>query len=245
MADPASSSHLPQHGDLVVDPAGDEVGHITEIYVDADTGAQQWALVRLGLIGGDRLVPLSQATRDAADVVRVPYYRDVVRSAPKVPTGRELSPDQETELARHYDRVTTAAIPEAETAAEVVRVEEELVVRTEAVPHERVRLRKHVVTEEVTQTVTVRREELRIEREAVPEGERETAPPGTRVEAGEQTIVLYEEVPIVAKKVVPVERIRLRIDVATDEVEVVDEVRKERVDVEDEPAGESHPTGYE
>jgi len=56
--------------------------------------------------------------------------------------------------------------------AEVTRSEEELDVGVEKRPRERVRLKKYVVTEEVTKKVPVQREEVRVEREPV-EGERE------------------------------------------------------------------------
>lgn len=56
--------------------------------------------------------------------------------------------------------------------AEVTRSDEELNVGVEKRPRERVRLKKYVVTEEVTKKVPVQREEVRVEREPV-EGERE------------------------------------------------------------------------
>jgi hypothetical protein len=58
----------------------------------------------------------------------------------------------------------------AEGGAEVTRSEEEVHTGVESRPLERVRLKKYVVTEHVTKTVPVQREELRLEREPV-EGE--------------------------------------------------------------------------
>jgi sporulation protein YlmC with PRC-barrel domain len=66
-------------------------------------------------------------------------------------------------------------------------------VGTEVKPRERVRLRKYVVTEEVTKKVPVTREEVRLEREPVGEGE-ET--PG-EVAEGEEQVVLSEEEPVI------------------------------------------------
>jgi stress response protein YsnF len=68
-----------------------------------------------------------------------------------------------------------AAPARAETrdddAVEVVRSEEEVSFgTTPAAPRERVRLRKHVVTDHVEKTVPVRREEVRVETDPPPEG---------------------------------------------------------------------------
>ena len=52
----------------------------------------------------------------------------------------------------------------------MVRSEEEVRLRTEARPRERVRLKKVVVTDHVERTVPVRREEVRLEHEPPPEG---------------------------------------------------------------------------
>jgi stress response protein YsnF len=52
-------------------------------------------------------------------------------------------------------------------AADTTRSEEEVRVGVEQRPRERVRLKKYVVTEHVTQTVPVQREEVRLEREPV------------------------------------------------------------------------------
>ena len=68
-----------------------------------------------------------------------------------------------------------------------------LQVGTEVKPRERVRLKKYVVTEEVTKKVPVSREEVRLERE--PAGEDETG--SGQVAEGEEQVVLSEEEPVV------------------------------------------------
>jgi PRC-barrel domain/Domain of unknown function (DUF2382) len=63
------------------------------------------------------------------------------------------------------------ARPAGEEGVEMIRSEEEVVAGTTAPqPTERVRLRKVRVTEDVTRTVPVRREEVRLEHEPPPEG---------------------------------------------------------------------------
>ena len=77
------------------------------------------------------------------------------------------------------------------------------------------------------------REELRVEREPIPASERGRAELGD----DEQTIELHEERPVVDKQVVPKERIRVGKEVVTDEERVSEEVRKEKVDVDDPDRG--------
>jgi Domain of unknown function (DUF2382)/PRC-barrel domain len=72
----------------------------------------------------------------------------------------------DTDSAGHTD---SEAAAEGDRA-EVVRSEEEVSFKTRAAPRERVRLRKHVVTEHVEKTVPVRREEVRLETDPPREG---------------------------------------------------------------------------
>jgi uncharacterized protein (TIGR02271 family) len=116
----------------------------------------------------------------------------------------------------------------------MTRSEEELRVGTERVETGRVRLRKHVVTENVQQTVPVQREEIRVEREPITEGNRGRAEAGPEISEEEHEVVLHEERPVVSKETVAKERVRLDKDVETDQREVADEVRKERVTVDDD-----------
>ena len=46
--------------------------------------------------------------------------------------------------------------------------------------------------------------------------------------------MLHEEEPVVEKRAVPKERVRLEKDVETDEREVSETVRKEQIDVDDD-----------
>jgi uncharacterized protein (TIGR02271 family) len=114
----------------------------------------------------------------------------------------------------------------------MIRSEERLDVGTEQVETGRVRLRKYVVTENVTSTVPVRHEEVRLEREPIAPGEAGT---GTDLRLGEaeQEVTLHAERPTVAKTVVPQERVRLNVDTVTEQAEVTETLRQEHVDLED------------
>ncbi|WP_326960144.1 MULTISPECIES: PRC and DUF2382 domain-containing protein [unclassified Arthrobacter] len=114
----------------------------------------------------------------------------------------------------------------------MTRSEERLNVSTEKQATGRVRLRKYVTTENVTQTVPVQREEVRIEREPITDANRGEAMSGPGISEEEHEIVLHEERPVVQKETVPVERVRLDTETVTDEVTVDEEVRKEHIETD-------------
>jgi uncharacterized protein (TIGR02271 family) len=114
----------------------------------------------------------------------------------------------------------------------MTRSEEELRVGTTARERGRVRLRKHVVTEQVTTTVPVQREEVRLEREPITDANVGAAMDGPAISEEEHEVILHEEEPVIEKRVVPKERVRLGKDTVTDEREVNEEVRKERIDAD-------------
>ena len=95
----------------------------------------------------------------------------------------------------------------------------------------RARLRKYVVTENVTETVPVSREEVRVEREPITEANVGNAMDGPAISEEEHEVTLHAERPVVEKEAVPVERVRLDKKTVTDQ-ETVTEVRKEEIEVE-------------
>jgi len=114
----------------------------------------------------------------------------------------------------------------------MTRSEEELRVGTQRRETGRARLRKYVVTEEVTQTVPVTREEVRIEREPITDANVGDAMSGPEISEEEHEVVLHAEEPVVEKRTVPKERVRLDKDTVSEERTVSEEVRKERIDTE-------------
>jgi uncharacterized protein (TIGR02271 family) len=116
----------------------------------------------------------------------------------------------------------------------MTRSEEELRVGTAQRERGRVRLRKYVTTEQVQQTVPVQREKARVEREPITDANRDAATSGPEISEEEHEVILREEEPVVEKRVVPRERVRLDKDTVTDEERVAEEVRKEQIDVDDE-----------
>ncbi|HVD18966.1 MAG TPA: YsnF/AvaK domain-containing protein, partial [Propionibacteriaceae bacterium] len=89
---------------------------------------------------------------------------------------------------------------------------------------------KYVVTENVTQTVPVSREEVRVEREPITDKNVGAARSGPNISEEEHEVVLHQERPVVEKEAVPVERVRLGTETVTDQETVSEDVRKEQID---------------
>jgi uncharacterized protein (TIGR02271 family) len=115
---------------------------------------------------------------------------------------------------------------------EMTRSEERLVAGTEVYATGRARLRKYVITEDVQITIQVRREELRIEREPIPEGSLPPVEDPDVFGGPDIEIILHEERPLISTEIVPVQRVRLAKVVHTDEHVVAGQVRKERIEAD-------------
>jgi uncharacterized protein (TIGR02271 family) len=235
-------------GRTVVDRDGDKIGTLDEIYLDRESNEPEWALVHTGLLGTkSSFVPL-QGAAPAGEDVRVAYEKDQVKDAPSIEADGQLSHQEESQLYRHYGMEYSegGGMPEATTPATggrpegaggtdddaMTRSEEEVSVGTTERERGRARLRKYVVTDEVQQTVPVRREEVRVEREPITDANAGDATSGPEISEAEHEVTLREERPVVEKQTVPKERVRLEKDVETGEEQVSEEVRKERVEVE-------------
>ena len=137
--------------------------------------------------------------------------------------------------------VPVAAVPTPPTTdGAMTRSEEQLRVVTERYAAKRVRVVKYVVTEEVQVTVPIRREEIRIEEVPLDDGAPTTADALDAVGTGglPETIVLHTERPVIGTEVVPVERVRLHTEWVQEHHQVRDQVRRERVDVDQDHLGQ-------
>ncbi|WP_221351089.1 PRC and DUF2382 domain-containing protein [Streptomyces beigongshangae] len=114
----------------------------------------------------------------------------------------------------------------------MTRSEEHMHVGAERYEAGRARLRKYVVTEEVQQTVPLRHEEVRVEREPITDANRGDAMAGPEITEAEHEVTLHAERPVVHTEAVPVERVRLNTEEVVDEETVTGEVRKERIAAE-------------
>jgi uncharacterized protein (TIGR02271 family) len=229
-------------GRTLVDRDGSRIGSIDAIYLDDQTGQPEWALVNTGLFGTkSSFVPLAQAT-PTGDDVRVPYDKQLVKDAPRVDPDGHLSEDEERQLWRHYgldyDRTSRTRVgrdtSSRSTDEAMTRSEEELRVGTAQRERGRVRLRKYVTTEQVQQTVPVQRDRARVEREPITDANLDAATSGPEISEEEHEVVLREEEPVVQKRAVPKERVRLDKETVTGQDRVEEELRKEQIEVHDE-----------
>jgi stress response protein YsnF len=259
---------LSWRGRDLVDNDGDKIGSIEDIYLDRQSGEPEWIAVKTGLLGARvSFVPIRDARLEGDDV-RVACSKDTVKDAPNVDADGELSPEEERALYRHYgrsdydewtDTSEDRALRTGDTnvdrdAADTVgrdddvsgrgtddamtRSEEELRVGTQSREVGRARLRKHVVTEEESKTVPLEREEPRVGREPIGDDNIDQAMSGPDITESEHDVTLYEDEPVVEKRVEPKERIRLEKVVQTEERTVSGEVRKERVEAEGDITGD-------
>ena len=121
----------------------------------------------------------------------------------------------------------------------MTRSEERLRAGTERVEAGRARLRKYVVTEQQQVNVPVTREEVRVEREPITEGNYDKAMSGPALSEEEHEVVLSEERPVVTTEAVPVERVRLAKEAVTEQQQVDAQVRKERIETDVDLPGDS------
>ena len=246
-------------GQDVYDESGDKIGSASEVYLDDETGQPEWVTVRTGMFGTkESFVPIRDA--DLTDNgVRVPISKAKVKDAPTIDTDGHLSPQEEQELYRYYGMGTgmgtgmqttgmettttqTAGIDERpavghdtsgpNTDNAMTLSEERLDVGTRSEEVGRARLRKYVVTENVTETVPVSREEVRIEREPITDANIGNAMDGPAISEEEHEVTLHAETPVVAKEAVPVERVRLDKTTVTEQATVSEGLRKEEIEVD-------------
>ena len=236
----------------VVDSAGEKIGKVDEVYYATDDGTPEWLAVNTGLFGTKtNFVPI-EGSKPSGEDVQVAYSKDQVKDAPGVEPDEELSQAEERELWAHYgleygkehghahgeiDNTTDrgardvvdrdAGRPQADEA--MTRSEEEVSIGTRRRETGKARLRKYVVTEQVTVTVPVRKEMAVLETEPVRGGDPDS---GIPILDEEHAVTLSEEEVVVEKKVVPKERVRLATETVSTDQEVTEEVRKERIEAE-------------
>jgi len=117
----------------------------------------------------------------------------------------------------------------------VTRSEEQLRVATESVPVGTVRVSKHIVTEEKTITVQLRREELRLEHVPLTPTEHPGHGAAHEVGAGKDVvIVLHAEQANVTTEIVPIERVTVHTDVITEQQSLWGTVSHEEVTINDD-----------
>jgi uncharacterized protein (TIGR02271 family) len=212
-----------------------------------------------GILGTKHfLVPLAGAEfQDGEDpAIRVAYSKDRVQDAPDI-EGDWISEEEERRLYNYYglqvsERRSESQLPEGEMReqhqhpagemreehqhpatphgeATISRHEEELQVGKRDVEYGRVRLRKWVETEPVTEEVELRRETAFVERQPVNR-------PASGAAIGEEEVEmsLHREEPVVSKETVEREQVTVHSEEETEKETIHGEVRREHVEIEDD-----------
>ncbi|MFE9884832.1 DUF2382 domain-containing protein [Streptomyces scopuliridis] len=112
---------------------------------------------------------------------------------------------------------------------ELIRSEEQLYVSTEEHEVGHARLRKVVVTENVTTSVPLSHEEVRVIHEAIAPEDR-TGIRGSLIGEAQTEVTLHADEPVIRKESVPVERVRMETEKVTEQKEISAEVRKEQIE---------------
>jgi uncharacterized protein (TIGR02271 family) len=242
----------------VTDPDGNRIGKVETIYLDNITDQPEFALVNTGMFGTrSSFVPLIQATL-AEGRIQVPHSKDQVKDAPQIDADAEISEQEEEQIYRYYAMAyegdaggdagqgpvggeRTGREPAGHdtsgpnTDDAMTRSEEELHVGKRSHETGKVRLRKFVDTVPVHETVQIRHEEAHIEREPITDANVDQATSGPEISEEEHEVILRSEEPVVEKRTVPKERVRVEKDVEFEEHEVSEELRKERIESDEQP----------
>jgi uncharacterized protein (TIGR02271 family) len=243
-------------GQTAVDVNGAKLGKIGQIYVDDQTGQPLWVTITTGMFGTKQsFAPLYGSRSDGGDL-HLAVTKDMVTDAPGVEADGHIEDSENEALYTYYsgylggtpqdqgqgyagdnrddlagrDGIQGRGTSGPATDDAMTRSEERLHVGTEKVEAGRARLRKYVVTENVTQTVPVSHEEVRLEREPVTDANRGAATSGRDISEEEHEVTLRAERPVVNKETVPVERVRLGTETVTEDHEVSETLRKEQID---------------
>jgi sporulation protein YlmC with PRC-barrel domain len=101
----------------VVDPAGERIGEVKDVYLDDVTGEPSWVTVTTGWFGFRvSFVPLERV-QVAGNRLQVPVDKSVVKDAPHFEAGEPLSRADENALYTYYERWTDRVDPVAPSGA--------------------------------------------------------------------------------------------------------------------------------
>ena len=145
---------------------------------------------------------------------------------------RGVDVDRSVDTDRDNDRGTEGHDTSGPTTDDAMtRSEERLRVGTERVEAGRARLRKHIVTEQVSKTVPVSHDEVTLTREPITEANAGDALAGPDLSEEEHEVILTEERVVTAKETVPVERVSLGTETVTEQRTVEADVSHEEIEL--------------
>jgi uncharacterized protein (TIGR02271 family) len=225
----------------------EKVGKVNDLIVSHDGQIRYLDIDAGGFFNPKRvLLPIGAAEADTdRDVVWIAGTKDAFKDLPDyVGDTRTIDDDYETSVRGRYagresesdlydqGRFYAGSGNDAREAR-LILSEEQLEIGRKQVQAGEVGIRKTVETEHVRETVPVMHEEVTIERRPV------SADAHTDAEIGEDEVripVMREEI-VTEKRVVPKEEVVLKKHAVKDDRVVEGEVRRERLDVDDQDRG--------
>ena len=82
-------------GRTAVDPQGNKIGTVGQVYLDDQTGQPDWITVNTGLFGmKENFAPLAGSSFTGDDLV-LPYRQDVVKDSPDIADASHLDADEQ------------------------------------------------------------------------------------------------------------------------------------------------------
>lgn len=219
-------------GKTIYSSDGETLGTTAQVFRNDRTGEPEWVSVTTGPSGASAAFVPVRDLREQDGVLHLPFPAATVRSAPAMAAADgQLSEQQQDQLYRHYE--TTAGGPIQDVTdgeAAMTRSEERLRLGTERVVIGRARLRKYVTTEMVTTTVPVRKEHVVLETDPITDDDRGDVVGDSGRPHEDYEMILSEERVVVTTEIVPVERVRLRVETETVHEQVSAAVRKENIE---------------
>ncbi len=91
-------------GRNAVDPQGDKIGSVGQVYLNDETGQPDWITVNTGLFGTkEHFAPLAGSSFNG-DALVLPFDKSIVKDAPDVADASHLDVDEQEALYAYYDR---------------------------------------------------------------------------------------------------------------------------------------------
>ena len=98
-----------------VDPQGNKIGSVGQVYVNDESGVPDWVTVNTGLFGTkEHFVPLQGSTFNGDELV-LPFGKDVVKDAPDVADASHLDVDESQSMYSYYQQYLTGGARSAST----------------------------------------------------------------------------------------------------------------------------------
>ena len=91
-------------GRNAVDPQGNKIGSVGQVYLNDETGQPDWITVNTGLFGmKENFAPLAGSSFNGDDLV-LPFDKDVVKDSPDIADSSHLDTDEQQSLHSYYQR---------------------------------------------------------------------------------------------------------------------------------------------